>query len=1077
MSKPTWCVVALLALVASQLPAQRGGRGGGGSTAVQPSRFSYVGPDNGGRIAAVAGVPGDTSTYYFGAASGGIWKTTDGAKTFAPIFDDQQVQAIGALATAPSNPRIVWAGTGEAWAIRDADVMGDGVYKSTDAGATWQHMGLTETGRIGRIIIHPTNPNIVYVCALGRATGPQEERGVFRTLDGGTTWTRVLFVNPNTGCSGLSIDAQDPKTLFAGTWDVVMHTWAMSSGGPGSGVYVSHDSGSTWSHITDPGLPHSPVGKIDVAVAPSNSQRVYALIQTADQGSLWRSDDGGAQWKVVSWDRSLIGRAGYYIHVMVDPENDLEVLVTNSSFHRSVDGGVTFPFGGGCGDCHDIWMDPRNPSHWALTDDGGASITRDHGQNYSSFSLPVAQMYHVAIDDRAPYWVYGNRQDDGTMRGPNTSPVPVANVPSYGGGGRGGRGGGRGGAAPSAWQAGLGGCESGFTLPMPGNPDIVWATCYGNKVTRYDDKSSLARSVGPGNHTLDSPPDKAKYRCHWTPPLAIDPFDPNTVYYGCQVIFKTSNAGQSWKVISPDLSTNDPSRIVSSGGIIGDNLGQFYGEVVFAIAPSEVQKGLIWAGTNDGKVWYTADGGGKWNDVTRNVTGMAPWGTIRKIEPSRFDARTAYMVVDYHIMDDRKPYIFKTTDLGKSWTRISDGLPQDHPLAYAMSLAENPNRKGMLFVGTGNAMYYSLNDGAEWKPLQTGLPAAPVSWITVAKHEHDLVVSTYGRGIYVMHDITPLEQADKVLAGAPVHLFTPRAGMRNARNGSAELQFTLASAPKDSVRLEVVDSSGATVRTLTTMGRAGTNRISWDLRYEPPQEPELRTTPPDNPHIWDEPRFKDKVTRPILHWGIEGAKRTGPLAAPGQYTFRLHVDTASYAQPFTVAKNPDVTSSTADLQLSTGTQQRIRDDLTSTSGIVNSLEIVRKQIEDYLATDSAMASVRDPLRALNQQALDVEMQLLTKSDLHSDDKWFVEQYKVYLNLVWLNGLVGTGAGDVAGGADYRPTDAAMEELDGLDKQLAAAKAAYTTFMTKTLADYNQSVVGQTHPVREKLPVKPGVILP
>ena len=828
------CVIVLLVVVAvSPLGAQRGGRGnGGGSTVVQPPRFSYLGPDNGGRIAAVAGVPGDTTTYYFGAASGGIWKTTDGARTFAPIFDDQSVQAIGALATAPSNPRIVWAGTGEAWAIRDADVMGDGVYKSSDAGATWQNMGLKETGRIGKIVIHPTNPNIVYVCALGRGTGPQEERGVYRTLDGGATWSRVLFVNPNTGCSGLSIDASDPKTLFAGTWEVVMHTWAMFSGGPGSGVYVSHDSGSTWHRITDPGLPHSPLGKIDVAVAPSNSSRVYALIQTPDQGSLWRSDDGGVKWKVVSWDRALIGRAGYYIKLMVNPENDLEVLVANSSFHRSLNGGETFPLGGSCGDCHDVWVDPRNPAHWVLTDDGGASITRDHGENYTRLSLPVAQMYHVAIDDRVPYWVYGNRQDDGTMRGPNTSPVPVTNVPSYGGGGRGGRGGG--GMATSSWQAGLGGCESGFTLPMPGNPDIVWATCYGNKVTRFENRVGLARSVAPGNHTLDSPPDKAKYRCHWTAPLAIDPFDPNTVYYGCQVIFKTSNAGQTWKVVSPDLSTNDPTRIVSSGGIVGDNLGQFYGEVVFAIAPSEIQRGLIWAGTNDGKIWYTSNGGTKWNDVTTNVTGMAPWGTVRKIEPSRFDPRTAYVVVDYHMMDDRKPYVYKTSDLGKTWQRISDGLPQDQPLAYAMSLAENPNRKGMLFVGTGNALYYTLDDGATWTAYRNGLPAAPVSWITIAKREHDVVVSTYGRGIYVMRDITTLEQSDHagIIAEAPVRIYQPRDGIRLPRSGSAELLFILKAAPKDSLKVDILDSAGTTVRTLQDhgAGRHQSRRLGPALR-------------------------------------------------------------------------------------------------------------------------------------------------------------------------------------------------------------------------------------------------------
>ena len=1150
-------LIVFSALHAPRLLAQRGGGGPAGpaATPVQPPRFTYVGPENGGRIASVAGVPGDTSTYYFGAATGCIWKSTDGARTFAPIFDDQDVQSIGALAVAPSNANIVWAGTGEAWAIRDADVMGDGVYKSTNAGGTWQNMGLKDVGRIGKIVIHPANPNIVYVCALGRATGPQQERGVYRTKDGGTTWERVLFVNENTGCSGLSISQEDPKTLFAGTWEVVMHTWAMFSGGNGSGVYVSHDSGSTWKQITDPGLPHSPVGKIDVAIAPSNGKRVYALIQTPDQGSLWRSDDGGEKWHVVSWDRSLIGRAGYYIRIDVNPQNDLEVLIANSSFHRSLNGGETFPItGGGCGDCHDIWMDARNPSHWVVTGDGGAGITLNHGQSFTQFSLPIAQMYHVAIDDQVPYWIYGNRQDAGTMRGPSNSPAPAANVPSYGrgggfggraggggagapgGGGRGGRGGGRGGAAggagaagaatdtaaaagrggggragaaatadttpppaadfaalfagasggggrggrgggaTSAWQGPIGGCESGFTLPMPGNPDVIWATCYGNTVTRYDHKVGLARSVSPWIHTLDSEPNKAKYRCHWTPPLAIDPFDPNTVYYGCQVIFRTSNAGQSWSVISPDLSTNDPSRIVSSGGIIGDNLGQFYGEVVFAIAPSEMQKGLIWAGTNDGKLWYTSDGGVKWNDVSKNV-GMAPWGTIRKIEPSRFEPQTAYVTVDYHMMDDRKPYIYKTTDLGKTWKRISDGLPQDHPLDYAMSIAENPNRKGMLFAGTGHSLYYSMDDGGTWTPYHPGLPAAPATWIVFSKRDHDVIVSTYGRGIYVMHDITQLEQADKIVADAPVQIFDPRAGLRNARNGSAEIVYNIKIASKDSVKIEIIDSTGYVARTAKMIGRPGTSRFTWDLRYEAPREPALRTTPPDNPHIWDEPRFKNRTTRPIVHWGIQQPQRTGPIGAPGTYTFKLTVDGTAYTQKFTVTKDPDIASSVADLQLNTRTQVRMRDDINTTSDIINTLEIVRKQIEGHVQSESTSAAIKQSLRDLDKKALDIELQLLTKSDLHSDDKWYVEQYKVYLNLLWTYGEVGTGASDVAGGAEYRPTDASMAVLGEIEKDLTAAKTQFAAFLSKDLADFNKAMAGKLPPITEKLPSNKPVILP
>ncbi len=1056
---------ALFALaIAVSLHAQRPGGGPPPDPTVDPLQFRYMGPASAGRIAAVAGIPGDKNTYYAGAASGGVWKTTDGGQTFEPIFDSQPVQAIGALAVAPSNHDVVWAGTGEAWAIRDADIMGDGIYKSTDGGKTWTNAGLRETGRIGRVLVHPKNANIVFACALGRATGPQEERGVFRTTDGGKTWQRVLFVNPDTGCSGLAMDSADPDVLLAGTWEVVMHTWAMFSGGPGSGVYRSRDGGSTWQKLTDPGLPKSPVGKVDVAIAPSNAKRMFALIQTADQGSLWRSDDAGDTWKVTSWDRTLIGRAGYYIRVEVNPQNADEVLVANSSFHRSTDGGLTFPLTDrGCGDCHDIWIDPTDGDHWVATGDGGMGITRDHAKTFTSVSLPIGQMYHVAVDDQVPYWLYSNRQDDGTMRGPSTSPVPVPNVPSYaaaqglrppgagfGGGGFGGR------ATGIPWQAGLGGCESGFTIPVPGNPDLVWASCYANEVTRFDNRLGSARSVSPWIHTLDSEPTKTKYRCHWTPPLAFDPFEQETVYYGCQVIFRTDDRGQTWNVISPDLSTQDPSRIVSSGGIIGDNLGQFYGEVVFAIAPSKLQKGLIWAGTNDGQIWYTRDGGGTWVNVTKNVAGLPAWGTIRKIEPSVFEAGTAYVAVDVHLMENRDPFIYKTTDFGRTWTKISDGLPKKHPLAYVLSVAENPNRQGMLFAGTGHAFYYSMDDGRTWKAFQEGLPAAPVTWIAVQPQSHDVAVSTYGRGLYLLRDITRLEQQDQAAADAPAFLYQPRSGVRQARSGSADFLYALKTESADRAKVEILDASGAVIRALSGSARAGLNRVAWDLRHEGPAQVELRTVPPDNPHIWEEARFKGRDTRPIVHWGIQGPQRQGPLATPGRYSVRLTAGGQTVTRPFEIVQDPKMAASASDLAASTAAQVRIRDDMNRTVAMINRLEVMRKQVEDLLKANAGRKPADQALRDLGQKLMDVELRLLSRTDLHSDDKWYVETYKVYMNLVWLSGVVGSGAGDVQGGADYRPTDASLQVLDMIEKDLAAAEAAYSTLMDKDVPAFNRA---------------------
>ncbi len=1024
-------------------------------------RFRAMGPAVGNRIAAAAGVPGDATTYYVGAASGGVWKSTNSGTTWAPIFDNQPVAAIGALAVAPSDRKIVWAGTGEAWVIRDSDMMGNGIYKSVDAGATWTHMGLDETGRIGRIIVHPTNPDVVFACAVGRVTGPQQERGVYRTSDGGKTWDRVLFVDPNTGCSGLAMDPHNPRVLFAGMWQVEMHTFGMFSGGPSSAVYVSRDGGTKWTRLEGRGLPKSPVGKIDVAIAPANSSRVYALIQTADQGSLWRSDDGGENWSVASWARALIGRAGYYIRIAVSPADENEVLVANSSFHRSTDGGKTFrtvPWGG---DTHDIWIDPTNADRILVTHDGGMFMTNDHGRTSNRITLPIGQMYHVEVDNDVPYRIYGNMQDDGTMRGLSNSPEVSAFVGGggfAGGAGGGGFGGGRG--AASTWDHGLGGCESGFTLPDPTDTNIVWASCYGDEVTRYDYRTKMARSVSPWLHTLDSEPNLAKYRCHWTPPLALDPFDHNTVYYGCQVIFKTSNGGTSWSVISPDLSTQDASRIVSSGGIVGDNLGQFYGEVVFSIAPSEVQKGLIWAGTNDGKVWYTKDGGARWNDVTRNIAGLPAWGVIAKIEPSHFDAGTAYIAVDFHLMDNRDPFLYKTTDFGQTWTKISGGLPKG-PLAYTRVIAENPNRKGMLFAGAGNALFYTTDDGANWKQLKDGLPPAPVSWIVVQKNYHDLVVATYGRGFYIMEDLTPLEQGDAATEAA-ARLYAPRPGYRLTRGARAVLNYSLKAAAKDPVKIEILDSKGAVIREMRGgTGTAGLNRASWDLRYEAPRLVALRTTPPENPHIWEEPRFQNAQTRPVSHWGIQQAE-VGPIAAPGKYMVRLTVDGQSYTQPLEILRPPNSHGSDADLQAAVRLQVKVRDDISTTSDMVNQIEWMRKQLEDTgkpLHGQAAKNALLKAMDAIDRKMQDVEYKLISRMDALSDDKYYVTAYKLYLNFIWLNGEIGTGAGDVAGSGDYGPTETSIGLVLGLEKELQAVQAEYRNLMDKEVPAYNSSLAG------------------
>ena len=1063
---------------------------------VEPLRFRYMGPAPAGRIATVAGVPGDANTYYLGSASGGVWKSTDGGLTFAPIFDDQPVAAIGSIAVAAADPKTVWVGTGEPWVIRYSDVLGDGVYKSTDAGATWKHMGLPETGRIARVLIHPRDVNTVYVCAEGRLTGPQEERGVFKSTDGGGIWQRVLFVDVNTGCSGLAIDEKDPDTLLAGTWQAEQKTWVQRSGGPGSAVYITRNGGATWTKITA-GMPKPPVGKVDVAIAPSDSKRMYALIQTADQGSLWRSDDGGTAWKAVSWDRSLIGRAGYYIRLAVNPQNPDDVFVMSSSMHRSQDGGKTFSGNGGgpfpfvqgqasCGDCHDVWIDPKDPVRYILADDGGANINTRQG--IVRVSLPNGQMYHVHVDNRVPYWIYSNRQDDGTMRGPSVfseqtgngrlpegSVMPRGPVPTgRGRGGGGGFGGGAGrGATAVAWQPNIGGCESGFTIPDPSDANIVYASCYGNKVTRWDAITGTARSIEPWMVSLDSPPNEVKYRCHWTAPMAIDPFDHDTVLYGCQLILKTSDGGQSWTELSPDLSTKDPSRIVSNGGLVGDNLGQYNGEVVWDIEYSKIQRGLIWAGTNDGKLWYTKDGGANWNDVTKNFKDLPPWGTFTQIWPSTFDPGTAYVAVSFHLMDDRRPYLYKTTDFGSTWTTIAGNLPSGHPLDYVLSLSGNPNRRNMLFAGTGRAFYYSLDDGTSWTRFRDGLPPAPVSWITVEPRFHDVVISTYGRGLYILPDISRLEQSGQASpAVTTAQLYTPGPLFRQARSAFTQFgrpHFTLAlpSTPSSPIQMEILDAAGNVIRTQQLTGKQGLNGLNWDLGYDGPTLVALRTTPPENPHIWEEPRFQGTDIRRITHWGITA--QTGiPLAAPGKYQVRVTVEGKAFTQPFEVVKDPAIRSSLEDLQASTATQVRIRDDITRTSEMVNRMEIWRKQIEDQLKASAGKAAVAKALKDLDKAILDVELTLVSRSEMLSDDKYFPEAYKVYMNLIWLSGGVGQGASDEAGSIDYRPTDTQMRVLEVIEKDLAAANAAFDKLASTDVPAFNKAMARKVAPIEDAL---------
>ncbi|MBV8205420.1 MAG: sialidase [Acidobacteria bacterium] len=802
-------------------------------------KFRYLGPE-GNRADSVAGVPGNPLIYYVGAASGGIFKSTDGGVHWDPIFDSQPVSSIGSLAVAPSDPNIVWAGTGEPF-IRSHISVGEGIFKSTDAGKTWTRMGLERTGRIARVEVDPSNPNVVFACSLGHAYGPQQERGVFRTMDGGKTWERVLFVDENSGCSDMAMDPNNPRILFAGMWQIVIHTYGRTSGGPGSGLWRSSDGGSHWTKLEGHGLPHPPIGRIAVRVAKHDSHRVYALIETGDgvpfegkpgqNGQLWRSNDGGENWEVVNSDRNIRGRTHYYSREEIAPDNENEVFFFSAAFTHTLDGGRTLtplPAIGG-GDNHEMWIDPTNGDRMALVHDGGVSITLNRGHSWDFIQLPIAQIYHVTVDDQIPYNVYGNRQDGSSYSGPSNS---LEFFSFFGPSDQGGP------ISRAEWRPIEGG-ESGFAVPDPVDNNIIWSSGTGSgsvqgTVTRYDKRNHQAQNVEVWPENVSgAPASEVKYRFNWEFPVTISPHDHNKVYVGSQVVHMTTDSGNSWQVISPDLTRNDRSRMGISGGLTPDNIGVEYAGVVFAIAESPKEAGVIWAGTNDGLLQVTRDGGKNWTNVTANIPNLPEWLTVSNIEASRWDAGTAYISVDGHQMNNRDPFIYKTTDYGRTWTMITGGI-QHSMLSYVHCVREDAVRRGLLYAGTENGLYVSFNDGGNWQPLQNNLPHSPVYWITSQERFHDLAIATYGRGFWILDDVTPLQQLTPEVLNSAAHLFPtrdayryqnithpaapfydPTAGVNPPYGGDINIYLKSALAADQKAKLTISDAGGNLVRTIT----------------------------------------------------------------------------------------------------------------------------------------------------------------------------------------------------------------------------------------------------------------------
>ncbi|MFQ5689313.1 MAG: sialidase [Gemmatimonadota bacterium] len=1028
--------------------------------------FRFIGPV-GNRVASVAGVPGDRSTYYAGAATGGVWKTEDAGLHWRPVFDREAVHSIGALAVASSDPAIVWAGTGET-SIRSNVSIGNGVWRSTDAGETWRHMGLEGTGRIGRILIDPRDPNTVYVAALGHGYAPQRERGVYRTTDGGETWTQVLFVDERTGAYEMAMDPHNPRKIFATTWQFDLKTWGRESGGPGSGIYVTRDGGDHWKRLEGHGLPEKPVGKIGVCTSPDDSHRVYALIETGDgvpihgqetdTGELWRSDDGGEGWRLVSYSHDLAGRSAYYTRCGVSPEDRDEVYFLSSSFSWSLNGGETHKTSNYLGDksspgwdLHDIWIDPTDGDRMIMAFDGGVTLTENRGKSWFRVQLPIAQMYHVTVDDAVPYHVLGNRQDGPSFRGPSNTRFGGLFA--------------RGEIPRGEWHA-VGGGESGFATPDPGDPDIIWSSASGSGagggiVVRYDERARQFRQVEVWPLSTGGwPADSLRYRFQWTFPLLISPHDHNTVYVTSQVVHRTSNGGQSWEVISPDLTTNDKSRQGISGGLTPDNIGVEYCCVIYAFDESPVQAGVLWAGSNDGLVHVSRDGGKTWTDVTDHIPNLPPDGVVRSIDASKWNAGKAYLTIEHHQVGDFEPRAYKTEDYGEHWVRITDGV-DDGPLSYTRYLLEDPVRPGLLYLGTEASLYVSFDDGGHWQRFMNNLPHTPYYGLVVQERFDDLVVGTYGRGFWILDDLSPLQQLTPDVVASAAHLFAPRQAYRfrpttepmttfedptvgkNPASG-ATLNYWLGSEPAGEVKVRIANESGETVRTLDGTKRVGINRLVWDLRGEPPTKIKLRT----------KPLYADWYRMPDQGWRSGGGRGFfggggGVLQPPGTYAVTLSVGGEDVgSRQLTVLKDPNSEGDLDGIRAQTALVEEIRTDQEAAAKAVNRIEWIRRQVYDLKAVLAEMEDQAEVISAtdeLDGKLTTVEESLIQLRNTGGADgvRW---PSRLVDRLAYLARAVGT--------ADFPPTDQEREVRDLLHAQLSEARATLDALVESDVAALN-----------------------
>jgi photosystem II stability/assembly factor-like uncharacterized protein len=1060
-------------------------------------RWREIGPFRGGRSVAVAGSAARPMEYYFGTTGGGVFKTTDGGMTWAPVTDKYFGGTIGAIEVSASNPDIVYVGTGES-PIRGNVSHGDGVFKSTDAGKTWKYIGLADTRQIGRVRVHPKNPDIVDVSALGHVWGPNVERGVFKTVDGGKTWRKILYRSDSAGAFDLILDPSNPETLYATIWYAYRTPWTLVSGGPQSGIFKSTDGGEHWTEIThNRGLPAGVIGKVGIAASPAKAGRLWALIE-ADSGGVFRSDDAGATWARTNAERNLRQRAWYYTQIYADPKDAETVYALNTGMYRSTNGGKTFrQIPAPHGDNHDLWIASNDPQRMIEANDGGANVSFNGGRTWTEQDQATAQFYHVVTTNHFPYRVCGAQQDNSTLCGPSRSD---------------------GGISIGDWYP-VGGGESGYVAVRPDNPDIVYAGSYGGYLSRLDHRTDSERDINPwpdnpmGHDAID-----AKYRFQWTYPIVLSPHNPNTLYVGSSVVFRSTNDGQSFAPISPDLTRHDPHTLGPSGGpITKDQTSVEYYATVFTIAESPVTAGVIWAGSDDGLIHVTQNSGKTWTDVTPK--GLPQWSRISMIDPSHFSAGAAYVAANNYQMDDMRPYIYKTTDFGVTWQMITAGINASE---FVRVVREDPEKAGLLYAGTERGVWVSFDDGMNWQTLRRNLPIVPVHDLAIK--ESDLIAATHGRSFWILDDLSSLRQMTPAIVRTDAYLFKPRKVYRASFSGggstgaagghpsgqnppSGALFYYWLKSPRQVVTMDILDVKGALIRSFTSvqepsvaadsvradsvrsaradsLRRAGVKEDSaarTEARSEesPPGEEGPRRPPPAprvpnkaglNSFSWNL-RYPDASTfQNLIMWA---AGTQGPVAVPGTYSVRMTIGGKSQTRTFALVKDPRSPASQAVLEEQFAFLIAVRDKTTLANDAVRRIRNVKSQLADR---DAKTPAVRRPAFKTKSDALASQLSTI-ESEIYQVKNQSGQDPLNYP--IRLNNKIAALSG-VAASADARPTDqtrAVFRILSAqLDTQLNRLNAALLS-LAPINADLKAAGLKEIIPSTEEPKTLPAASLP